>query len=98
MEVSSQFHTPVTLFTEKNPIGQEAGWNPEPVWTLWRREISLAPAENQTPIRRSSVYNMEAGGSYNILVKIYQTIWCYIPNDSNIHTHHRENFKLKLQV
>jgi hypothetical protein len=33
------------------PIGQEAGWAPKPVWTLWSREkISLAPAGNRTSI------------------------------------------------
>jgi hypothetical protein len=31
------------------PIGQEAGWAPEPVWTLWRGEKCLASAENRTP-------------------------------------------------
>jgi hypothetical protein len=30
------------------PIGHKAGWTPEPVWTLCRREKYLAPAENQT--------------------------------------------------
>jgi hypothetical protein len=28
-------------------IGQEAGWAPEPVWKLWKREKSLAPAGNR---------------------------------------------------
>jgi hypothetical protein len=51
-----------------------------------KRKKSLTLAENQTPIPRSSEYNMEVGGSYKILVKIYQTIWCYIPKESNIHT------------
>jgi hypothetical protein len=31
------------------PIGMEAGWAPDPVWTLWSREESLIPAGNQTP-------------------------------------------------
>jgi hypothetical protein len=31
------------------PAGQEAGWAPEPVWRLWRREKCLALARNGTP-------------------------------------------------
>jgi hypothetical protein len=37
MEVSSQFHTSAALYLEKElPIHteQEAGWAPEPIWTL----------------------------------------------------------------
>jgi hypothetical protein len=30
------------------PTAQKAGWAPEPVWTLWRNEKSLAPAGNRT--------------------------------------------------
>jgi hypothetical protein len=30
-------------------IGQETGWAPEPVSTIWKREKSLAPAESLTP-------------------------------------------------
>jgi hypothetical protein len=30
------------------PIGQEGGWASEPVWTLWRKEKSLAPVGNLT--------------------------------------------------
>jgi hypothetical protein len=37
MEVSGQHHTPAALPPGKEPlvpIGQEAGWDPEPFWTL----------------------------------------------------------------
>jgi hypothetical protein len=34
-------------FCARVPIGQEAGWVPEPVWTLWRTE-NLAPVGNRT--------------------------------------------------
>jgi len=35
----SLLHAPAAL--PPVPIGQEAGWAPEPVWTLWRREKPL---------------------------------------------------------
>jgi hypothetical protein len=41
LEVSRQLHAKAALPPEKDlpvPIGQEAGWAPEPVWTTWRRE------------------------------------------------------------
>jgi hypothetical protein len=52
MEVSGQFHARAAL--PPVPIGQDAGWAPEPVWTLWRREKSLAPAGNRAvyPVAR----------------------------------------------
>jgi hypothetical protein len=51
MEVSVQLHAPAALATGKEhpvPIGKEAGWALEPVWTLWNREQSLASAGDQT--------------------------------------------------
>jgi hypothetical protein len=36
-------------FVPPVPIGQGAGWVPEPVWTLWSREILLAPVRNPAP-------------------------------------------------
>jgi hypothetical protein len=36
------------------PIGQEAGWAPEPVWTQRIDEKSFAPAGDRTPIAWSS--------------------------------------------
>jgi hypothetical protein len=44
---SGKHHDPAAL--PAVPIGWEAGWDPEPVWTLWRKEKSLPPAGNQTP-------------------------------------------------
>jgi hypothetical protein len=32
------------------PIGQEAGWAPEPVWTQMLEEKFFAPAEDGTPV------------------------------------------------
>jgi hypothetical protein len=52
MEVSGQFHTPAALPPEKQhplPTGQEAGWAPEPVWTLWKGEKLLVSVRNRTP-------------------------------------------------
>jgi hypothetical protein len=42
--VSDQFHAPAAL--PPVPIAQEAGWAPEPVWTLWRTEPR--PSGNRT--------------------------------------------------
>jgi hypothetical protein len=33
---------------ERDPMGLESGGAPESVWTLWRRDKSLAPAGNRT--------------------------------------------------
>jgi hypothetical protein len=44
-----QLHVPVALLPGlKLPllIGEETGKDPEPVWTLWSREKSLAPRRN----------------------------------------------------
>jgi hypothetical protein len=41
--MSGQIHDPAVLPLEKElpvPIGYEAEWTPEPVWTTWRRENS----------------------------------------------------------
>jgi hypothetical protein len=41
MEVSGHFQAPAALIPEMIPplpIVQEAGWPPQPVWTLWRRQ------------------------------------------------------------
>jgi hypothetical protein len=55
--VSGQRHAPSTLYPGKGPpvpIGQEAGWAPERVWTQRIEEKSFAPARDRTSIVRSS--------------------------------------------
>jgi len=50
-KVSGQIHAMTTLLLNKNlpePTEKEAGWAPEPIWTLQRTEKSLAPPGNQT--------------------------------------------------
>jgi hypothetical protein len=50
--LSGHLHAPVALPAGKEPpipIGQEAGWAPETVWTLEKRKKCLALARNQTP-------------------------------------------------
>jgi hypothetical protein len=47
MDVNDQLHASAAL--PPGPIVQEAGWAPEQVWTLWRREESLAASGNRTP-------------------------------------------------
>jgi hypothetical protein len=57
MEVSGQRHAPAALLHQGKgtpvPIGQEAGWVPEPVWRESLEEISFAPAGDRTPLARS---------------------------------------------
>jgi hypothetical protein len=52
MEVSGQIYD-ISALTQRIepavPIGGEVGWATEPVWTLWKRDISLAPDRNRTP-------------------------------------------------
>jgi hypothetical protein len=42
------------------PIVQEAGWDPEPVWTQRLEEKSFAPAGDRTPIAQSVVRHYTA--------------------------------------
>jgi hypothetical protein len=56
--VSDQCHAPAALYPRGKdplvPIGQEAGWVPEPVWTQRLEEKYFASAGDRTPIARSS--------------------------------------------
>jgi hypothetical protein len=51
MEVSGLLHAPAPFTPEVRapvPIKEEAGWAPEPVWTLGSREKYIAPTGNRT--------------------------------------------------
>jgi hypothetical protein len=48
IEVSCHLHAPGALTPV--PIGEDAGWAPEPAWTAWSIEKSLAPAGNRIPV------------------------------------------------
>jgi hypothetical protein len=59
IRVSGQHHAPAALYPRgkdpKVPIGQEAGWAPEPVWTQRLEEISSAFVGDRTPLVQSVV-------------------------------------------
>lgn len=43
-------NAPAALLKEKGtplPIGQEAGWSPDPVWARWQKEKSLSLPGNE---------------------------------------------------
>jgi hypothetical protein len=44
MKGCDQLHTPASLSPRKEPpvlTGEEAQWDPEPVWTRWQRKIPI---------------------------------------------------------
>jgi hypothetical protein len=52
MEVSDQLHAPAALplgIKPQVPTEYEEAWDPEAVWTSWRRGKSLSPPRNRTP-------------------------------------------------
>jgi hypothetical protein len=51
MEVNRQLQAPAALPSHQVPIGLETEWTIQPNWTVWRREKSLAYAENQIPVK-----------------------------------------------
>jgi hypothetical protein len=57
MEVSGQFHVPVTLTPRKIPpvpIAQKVDWTLHPDWALWRIEKTFASVGNRILISPSS--------------------------------------------
>jgi hypothetical protein len=59
MGVSDQHHAPCRALPPGEeppvPIGQEAGWAPEPVWTQRLEEKSYASVGDRTPVVQSVV-------------------------------------------
>lgn len=56
--MNSQPHAPVVLPRGKEvavPMEQEAGWAPEPMWTIWSREKSVVPAAVPNPERPAHI-------------------------------------------
>jgi hypothetical protein len=79
--VSGHLDAPAALPKWKShtvPIGQEAVWAPEPVWTLWRREKSY-PAENISRALQLVVHRyIDSGkGTYTLvsLCLFYQAVF-----------------------
>jgi hypothetical protein len=64
LEVNGQLHASTTLPLGKEPpvpIGWEAGWTPEPVWTTWRKFMTLPGLELRPfsrPARSHSLYRL----------------------------------------
>jgi hypothetical protein len=53
------------------PLRLEAGWTPEQVWKLWRREKSLASDRNRTlgvQLVAYSLYRLSYPGSIELLM------------------------------
>jgi hypothetical protein len=53
LEVRGQLHASAALSPKKKlpeTIVYEAEWAPEPIWTLWRRQKSLASAGIRAPV------------------------------------------------
>jgi hypothetical protein len=59
MGVNGQHHAPAALYPPGKeppvPIGQEAGWAPEPAWTHRLEEKSSASVGDRTPVIQSVV-------------------------------------------
>jgi hypothetical protein len=77
MKVSSQIHGSAALLPWKQPpvpTGQEAGWTPEPVWSLWSRAEPLAHIENRTSafeLAASRYADTVTSAPYNIFISSY---------------------------
>jgi hypothetical protein len=76
MEASGQLHAPSALPLGEEPpvpIVYEAGWAPEPVWTLWRREKTFPCRESNLgcPTHSQSLYRRR----YGVMGCIRKSVW-----------------------
>jgi hypothetical protein len=75
MGVSGQRHAPAALLPlgkgSPEPIGQEAGWAPEPVWTQRLEEKSFVFAGNRTPYELDIIKD-------GLMTSVFvSNCWCY---------------------
>jgi hypothetical protein len=73
MEVTGEFHTLAAFPRERTtvPIKQDAGWAPEPVWTVLEKRNSLALTGIKTPdrpARGSSLSDYAVPAPSNVLL------------------------------
>lgn len=84
MEASGQFHAPAALTPV--PIKQEAGWDPQVVQTMWRKEINVLPLpgiELTTCLRYRRSYTRQTGLHPKCwYLGIYQSTRCHITQHS----------------
>jgi hypothetical protein len=69
MDLSGQLHVPVALHKGKEtvvPIGKEAGWTPDPVWTVEEREgiILLVQSSGNTKFHIMCEFDSIASGVF----------------------------------
>jgi hypothetical protein len=89
LRVSGQHYAFAAISSGKEPpvpLAQEAGWAPEVVWTLWRREKYLAasrlePRHLGNPARSLPMYRLSYPGSIYIYIYINTYMYIYTYRD-----------------
>jgi hypothetical protein len=74
--------------------GQEAGWVPEPAWTMWRRGKSLFLSNNQTPEIQLTACHLTT--QLTIFITHFSTLLNILMSVSNIK--HISSYTMALDV